>query len=177
MRHAVLLLSALLVAFSASADDDGIAPASWQIFESDALAFSVMLPPEPGRVATVRDTWVGKVEELTLESAAEGGEFVVQVRSLPRAARWLVTQNYILEQAIDGILQGGERTALSDEHVIRDGHPGRRIRYEDPERAGWVEDAMVFLVGDRLYFLFAARTHDAESGLPIDAFFESFHIR
>ena len=62
-------------------------------------------------------------------------------------------------------------------HAVLDGYSGRLLRYEDPEREGWVEDALI-LIGrdDLLYFLVAARHSTAEPGLPVEAFFESFHL-
>jgi hypothetical protein len=183
-RFPMLLLCLALAVASARADDldrpDSdlpIALAAWQPVESDSLHFRVLLPPEHERVESIRNTWVGKVRELRLDAEVEGGEFSVQVRELPRAARWLVTRNFILDSAKDGFLEDGRRKQLVYEEITRNGYPGRHLRFEDPEREGWIEDAEIIIADDLLYFLVAARERASESSLPIRAFFDSFQIR
>lgn len=172
-----LALGARADAGSPPADEPPMGLASWQIVESDSPSFRVLLPPNPERVESIRRTWIGRVRELSLEAEVEGGAFTLQVRELPRAARWLVTQSFIFEQVKDAFLMGGKRKELADDEITRDGYPGRLIRYEDPEREGWVGDALIIIADDLLYFLVAARTRVAEPNLPIQAFFESFHVR
>jgi hypothetical protein len=151
---------------------------SWKLFESQDLGFRILLPSEPVRTESVRDTFVGKVKEFRLLAELPGAEFVVQVRELPRATRWFVTDNYILSKVKDGFLAGGERPAISDDAITRDGNPGRYLRYEDPKRGegDWVEDALIFLVENHLYFVVVARNGSAEAALPIEKFFRSFEF-
>ena len=153
-------------------------PPSWELFESEVLRFRIRLPPEPVRTDDVRSTIVGKVKEFQLQADLPGAEFVVQVRELPRATRWFATESFILSQVKDGFLKGGERPELSDDPITRDGYPGRYLRYKDPKRGDgdWVEDALIFLVKNRLYFVVVARNGSAEAGLPIEAFFRSFEL-
>lgn len=178
-RWRVARLAALLILLAGAAPADEIGPAlptSWGLHEAVDLRFRVMLPPNPVRTEKVRETWVGKVSELMLDAAVPGAEFSVHVRNLPRAARWLVTTSYIFSEVKDGLLKGGTRPELSDVPITRDGFPGRHIRFEDPERGDWVEDVLVLLAKDKLYFVVAAREREAGDGLPVAAFFDSFSL-
>ena len=172
-------LAAMLGAWALHAADIPVSvPPSWELFESEGLRFRIWLPPEPVRTEDVRSTFVGDVSEFQLLAKLPGAEFVVQVRELPRATRWFVTDNYILSQVKDGFLEDGERPELSDEPITLAGYSGRYLRYEDPKRGDgdWVEDAQIFLVKNHLYFVVVARNTSAEAGLPIEAFFRSFEL-
>jgi hypothetical protein len=174
----VLLAATLGATASPAADLVPAVPPSWKLFESPALRFRIRLPPEPVRTEEVRSTFVGKVNEFQLLAKLPGAEFVVQVRELPRATRWFVTEKYILSQVMDGFLESGERPEISDEPIMRSGHPGRHIRYEVPKRGDgdWVEDALIFLVENHLYFVVVARKRASEAELPIEAFLRSFEL-
>lgn len=179
MSGILMWLVAMLVALASyGADSAPSIPPSWELFESHALGFRIRLPSEPIRTESVRNTFAGKVKEFHLLAKSPGAEFVVQVRELPRATRWFVTDNYILSEVKDGFLAGGERPEISDEPITRDGYSGRYLRYEDPTRGDgdWVEDALIFLVENRLYFVVVARNGSAEAELPIETFFGSFEF-
>ena len=152
------------------------APPSWQLVVESPFDFQVLMPPGLERVESTRQTWVGKVEELSLESVVEGGKFFVQVRQLPGAARWLVTKSFIFGEVTDALLHDGKRQVLSDEAITMGSYPGRHLRYLDHEREDWVEDAWIYLSRNRIYLVVASRARGADAGLPIGAFFESFRI-
>ena len=175
----LVFLAVLLGALISPADElPPSVPASWELFEAREFRFRIWLPPEPSRTETSRITWAGRVKELELRSGLAGAEFVVQVRELPRATRWLVTQSYIFSQVKEGFLKDGQRPEISDLPITRGGYPGRHIRYRVPEREGgdWIEDALIVLAENRLYFIVVARGGTAEAGLPMEAFFRSFEL-
>jgi len=174
-----LIFAAILVASSShSAELTPRVPSSWKVFESSALRFRIALPSEPTQSEAVRSTLVGKVKEFRLMAEMPGAEFVVQVRELPRAARWFASESFILSEVKDGFLKGGDRPELSDEPITQNGHTGRHLRYQDPQRGDgdWVEDALIFLVKNHLYFVVVARNGSAGPELPIQTFFRSFEL-
>lgn len=176
-RFALATCAAIVFARVPSADDSPPGTlGSWTLLRSEAGRFQARLPAEPIRSEEVRKTWLGRMRELRFHSELPGAEFAVEVHDLPRGARWIVGDEYIFEQAKDGLLRGGARPELGDEKISRSGHEGRRIRYELPERDGWVEEVLIFLGHRRLYLVRAGRARAAEADLPIEAFFQSFEF-
>ncbi len=150
--------------------------ANWPRMNFDGWRCSVRLPANARRVNRVRETWVGEVDELMLDASVDEGHVAMQVRELPPGTRWLVTRNYILQRVEQGILADGNRRKLSSRDVTRNGHRGRRIRYEDLAKEDWIEEAVFILVENRLYFLFASHEDRDRPGVPIDDFFESLDL-
>lgn len=171
---AVLALFAMTMspAKLASAASDG--PGDWIPVRSEEGRFRAEFPHEPEVTTSSRMSWLGRVTigfaELTLDDATFGVTF----HDLPTLAKLLDAQ-WILErvereliESLDASLEHGEETTYQD-------YPARLVRYAFPSREGWREEALLVLVGRRLYIV-SASGHRPDWQRDASRFFAAFAL-
>ena len=142
-----MLLVLLLLAAGATAE----APSDWLAYQDPDHSFVVDLPETPARTRTSQWTVVGRVHTELLVSFREGAEFRVEVHGIPAVARWIVSEQGLLERAAADLLEGEGAQGAVETSEPAGGRPGRRVVYRDA--AGRPGEARFILADGRLYLL------------------------
>jgi hypothetical protein len=79
----------------------------------------------------------------------------VERHDLPVLATLALGDEALLERAARELLAEHGSRATRDEPAGLRTHPGRHLRYEPGDRPGETEDAWLYLLGRRLYVIFA----------------------
>jgi hypothetical protein len=79
----------------------------------------------------------------------------VERHDVPALAPWTLGEDALLERAARELLADAAARSAEAERVQLRGHPGRHLRYEPGKRPGETEDAWLYLLGSRLYVIFA----------------------
>lgn len=159
-----LLLALMLAAGAASAEP----------FVSPDGRFAVAFPAQPDPDRSRRDTWAGRMEEGSYDLDREGLFLRVEFHDVPKMARMLLPPAVLLDLARRGLLADRKAANASSERVSLRGYPGLALRYVPAERPESVEEARLFLVGDRLYVTFARADSDGEPQQAVRRFLASF---
>jgi hypothetical protein len=79
----------------------------------------------------------------------------IERHDLPALATIALADEALLERAARELLAEEGSRATRDEPAGLRSHPGRHLRYEPGDRPGETEDAWLYLLGRRLYVIFA----------------------
>jgi hypothetical protein len=165
-----MLLVLLLLAAGATAD----APPEWLTYRDSDRRFAVALPESPVRTRTSQLTPVGRVHTDLLVSFHEGAEFRVEVHGIPAVARWIVSDQGLLERAADDLLEneGAAYAEASAEPVGQ--RPGRVVVYRDA--SGRPGEARFTLADGRLFVLSVLWALSDRDRAGRERFFDSFRL-
>jgi hypothetical protein len=104
---------------------------------------------------------------------AEGAEFAVEIHDIPRVAKLLLTNHYILERSVKGMLEDiGARELNSTEFSLQ-GEPAREVSFENPDRE-FTGRLLLVLAGRRLYLVTVRHPQSIDPPDSIAPFLERF---
>jgi hypothetical protein len=149
-------------------------PAAAEAFVSPQGRFAVAFPAEPVGERAGRETWAGRMEEGSYEVEGAGLRLRVEFHDVPRMATLVLAAGAILDLAKQGVLDDMKARSASVERASLHGHPGLALRYEPGARPGSIEEARLFLVGERLYVAFARADAPGEAHEIASHFLASF---
>ena len=145
-------------------------------FRSDSGRFRIGFPgmaPVSRNLSTAKFT--ATTNNILHEVTIGETEFAVEIHDIPRIAAMLLTEDFILESAKDGMLEDIEALELSSGEVSRQQHPARRARYEVPER-GLEGELLIVLVKRRLYFVSAHYPTQNKPPVTFSTFLDGFEF-
>ena len=170
-------LSCLVVVnlMSAIFSDNGTAGEP-HTFRSDAGRFSIDFPaPSPSTRTLTGDKFL--FTDYNIRHTVEVGdaEFAVEIHDVPRAADALLPSRYILEKSKAGLLEDMEAREVNSRAIDREGHPGRAVAFEIPERS-LTGNLLIVLAKNRLYLVTVLHPEQEDPPMSYTFFFESFEF-
>jgi hypothetical protein len=143
-------------------------------YRSEAGRFSVDLPAESPSVRELAGSKFSTTSNDVQHAVSVGDtEFAVEIHDVPRVARFLLSGDYILERAVEGMLEDiGGREVDSVEASLQ-GEPAREVRFEIPDRK-LTGELLLVLAGRRLYLVTVQHPESIDPPSAVAPFFESF---
>lgn len=124
-------------------------------FYSAEGAFTARFPETPLYEEKREPTLLGVLRSRIWEVERDALRLAVERHDVPALAPWTLGEDGLLERAARELLADSAARQVEVERVRLRGHPGRHLRYEPGERPGETEDAWLYLLGRRLYVIFA----------------------
>jgi hypothetical protein len=138
-------------------------------------AFRAAFPGPPRRDDEQKRTVLGTLRSRGWELEAPGLWLRIERHDLPALAPLLLGERGLLQRAKRGLLEDAAARDVREEPIELRGHPGLRLRFEPAAHPGEREEARLFVVGRRLYALFARGT-DARQRAAAERFLDSVEI-
>ena len=156
-RAPLLWAACALLATAPIADPSGaeaIAAAA-PPYASPEGGFTAPFPEAPRYEEKREATLLGPLRTRSWEVEREALRLRVERHDLPALATLTLGDQALLERAARELLaEHGDPPARNEPTRLR-AHPGRHLRYEPGDRPGETEDAWLYLLGRRLYVIFA----------------------
>ena len=99
----------------------------------------------------------------------------MELHDIPKAAAWLLTDEFVLKQAAKGMLDDIGGRELQAQSASRQDQPARRVSFELPDREAR-GDVLLVLVDRRLYLVSAHHPVEQDPPVTFARFLESFRF-
>lgn len=150
--------------------------ASWKEFTSEEGRFSILLPRTPRQTTETVDTPVGEVDEHTFTTIHGNITYIVSYSDYPQDLTTGDTRA-VLNALRDSAVTDFNGKLLNERSISLNGHPGRELEIQVSDDSGTVIAKLhVFLVGNRLYYLYTIVSEEHASSPSIDKFLNSFKL-
>lgn len=145
------------------------------LFHSAEGGFAARFPGVPLQDEAHRTTLLGALR--TRGWQVERGALLTRVarHDVPALGLVVLGAEALLERAVRDLLEETRARDPRAEPASYRGHPGRHLRYEPGDRPGEIEDAWLYLLGRRLYIVFA-RSGDPETAAAAARFAASVEL-
>lgn len=143
-------------------------------YRSESGRFSVDFRGKPPAIRELTGSKFSTTDnDVNYAVVADGVEFSVEIHDIPRFAKVLLTDHYILDQSVSGKLEDvGAREVTAAETTFQ-GEPARDVVFEAPDRA-FVGRMFLILAGHRLYLVGVLHSPSLDPQVASARFFESF---
>jgi len=131
------------------------APAATASFRSAEGAFAAPFPEAPRYEEAEESTLLGRLRTRSWEVERGALRLRVERHDVPSLALLVLGADTLLGRAALELLEDLAARDPHEEPASLRGHPGRHLRYEPGDRPGETEDAWLYLLGRRLYVVFA----------------------
>ncbi len=165
-----MLLLLLLLASGAAAEPSH----EWLTFRDPDAGFVIDLPESPVRTRSSQLTPAGRVHTDLIVAFLQQTEFRVEVHGIPAVARWIVSEQGLLQRAARDLLSDEGATNAEQSSVQAGEHAARRVVYRDA--AGRPGEALLILADGRLYLLSILWPLDDRERAGRERFFDSFAL-
>lgn len=165
----ILILSTLILSAC------GQKTADWRDFNSTDGKFSVRMPGDPKEETNTIETDSGEITIHLFGVPIGNSDYIVAYSDYPEELVNSKGSTGILESARDGAIGNTKGKLISGEPVELNGFPGLKLVVESPDGTG-IAQAMIFLVGNRLYQVFVAAEKDTAYSEENLAFLDSFQF-
>ena len=168
-----LLVAASAVSMMAAA---GTAELEWLRFRSERGRFAVQLPGHPEEIRDTRATLGGIVHWSEYRAKRGATELRVEHHDLPWLAKLLLSSDALLKRAKNGLVSEENGHELSSSVVSLQGHPAREVSFRVPAEPDLSGDALLVLVGSRLYVVVALGPQAERDDSARERFLRSFEV-
>jgi len=172
----ILAVLCVLHETAAFAGDASPVSAVWETYRSPDGRFSVRFPGRPRIIPLSRATIMGTIHGSRHRVEFGDAQVSVSLMDLPAIATFILPASSILDQARSGIVEEGDGRLDATHDLLHQGYPARAFRYETSEPAVRFEEALLVLVGSRLYIVIASRPSPARTDGSFDDLFLSFEV-
>jgi hypothetical protein len=124
-------------------------------FHSSEGGFTAPFPEAPRYEEKRESTLLGVLRTRSWEVERGALRLRIERHDVPALATVTLGDEALLERAARELLADLGARAARDEPARLRTHPGRHLRYEPGDRPGETEDAWLYLLGRRLYVIFA----------------------
>ena len=169
----LLLAAALALSMTAAAASPEL---EWIPFRSERGRFAVELPGSPEEIRDTRATLGGTVRRTEYLARRGATELRVEHHDLPWLATFLLTSDALLERSKNGLVSEEHGLELSSAGVLVQGYPAREVSFRVPAGQDLAGDALLVLVGRRLYVLVSLGPQAQRDATTLDRFFRSFEV-
>jgi hypothetical protein len=169
----LFLVAASAVSMMAAA---GAAELKWLRFRSEWGRFAVQLPESPEEIRNTRITLGGTVRWTEYLARRGATEFRVEHHDLPWLANFLLSSDALLKRAKNGLVEEEHGYELSGAVVSVQGYPAREVSFRVPAEQDLGGDALLVLVGSRLYVVVALGPQAERDASARERFFRSFEV-
>jgi hypothetical protein len=157
--------------------DELTGKASWKEFTSQEGRFSILLPRTPRQTTETVDTPVGEIDEHTFTTIHGNITYIVSYGDYPQNALSAGNPQAILDSFGDGAVTSIEGKLLSKRSISLDGYLGRELKIkiaDDSDTA--IAQIRIYLVGNRLYYIYTLAPEERASSPSVDEFLDSFKL-
>lgn len=145
-------------------------------FHSESGRFRIAFPgPDPHTRQMSEEKFQLTTNNVQHHVEVDRTRFAVELHDIPRAAAMFLTDDFVLEQAKQGMLDDMGGQELTSNTVERQSHPARRVEFEIPE-SGLRGDLLLVLAKRRLYLVTSLYPKHDEPPIPFNAYAESFEF-
>jgi hypothetical protein len=144
-------------------------------FKSPDNSFTVMLPKDVKEEKQAVNTQLGPIEFVSYNAKAKHQEFSIAYSDYPDSFVTATDPQILLDGSRDGALANIQGRLLSETIIDMNGHPGRELRIEGPQKL--ILKSRLYLVGNRLYQVMAVSKPDHSFDKKIEEVFLSFKIQ
>ena len=148
----------------------------WLHFRSERGRFTVQLPGSPEEVRGRRATLGGFVHWSEYVAKRGATELRVEHHDLPWLATFLLSSDALVKRAKDGLVAEEHGHELSSALVSVQGYPAREVSFRVRAEQGLAGDALLVLVGRRLYVLVTLGPQAERDVSARGRFFRSFEV-
>jgi hypothetical protein len=168
-----LLVAASAVSMAVVA---GAAELEWLHFRSERGRFAVQLPESPEEIPDTRITLGGTVRWTEYRAGLGATEFRVEHHDLPWLAKFLLSGDSLLKRAKNGLVEEEHGHELSSAVVSVQGYPACEVSFRVLAEQDLGGDALLVLVGSRLYVVVALGPQVERDDSARERFFRSFEV-
>lgn len=143
-------------------------------FKSPDNSFIVMLPKDVKEEKQSINTQLGPIELVSYYAKAKHQEFTIAYSDYPDSFITARDPNVLLDGSRDGAVKNIQGTLLSETIIDMNGHPGRELRIEGPQKI--IMKSRIYLVGKRLYQIMTISKPDHSFDKKIEEVLSSFKI-
>jgi len=152
------------------------ADAQWLRFRSERGRFTVQLPGIPEETRDRRATLGGAVHWSEYRARRGATEFRVEHHDLPWLAQFLLSTDALLRRAKDGLVEEEHGHELNSAVTSVQGYLAREVSFQVRAEQDLAGDALLVLVGRRLYVVVALGPQAERDASALDRFFRSFEV-
>jgi hypothetical protein len=167
----VALFGALLVAFSARADDS-----VWRELHSRSAGLRAEVPAEPQLEYEEEMTLVGKVAHHHYIVEHPDARFDLERLDLPAVAVLFLSSRRLLERSKDGYVEELDVLVDGVEEIEIQGHPGLRLLFRHRAAGSVQAETRFILAGRYLYMVGAGPRFPEVRATMVERVFSSFRI-
>lgn len=150
---------------------------NWKEFSSEEGRFSVLLPRTPRQTTETVDAPSGEIDEHTFTTIYGDTTYVVSYSDYPQSLTSGDTRA-VLDALRDSAVTGFSGKLLSERSISLNGHPGRELEIQVSDDSGTViAQLRIFLVRNRLYYLYTIIPEERSSSPSVDKFLNSFKLK
>jgi hypothetical protein len=148
----------------------------WKEFTSDEGRFSVLLPRTPRQTTETVDAPAGEIDEHTFTTIYGSITYVVSYSDYPQNLTTGDTRA-VLDSLRDSAVTSFNGKLLSERSISLNGHPGRELKIQVSDDAGTaIARFRIFLVRNRLYYLYTLAPEERSPSPSVDKFLNSFKL-
>jgi hypothetical protein len=136
----------------------------------------VQLPGSPEEIRDTRATLGGTVRWTEYRARRGATELRVEHHDLPWLATLLLSGDALLKRAKNGLVEEEHGLELSSAGVSVQGYPAREVSFRVRAEQDLTGDALLVLVGRRLYVLVSLGPRAQRDASALDRFFRSFEV-
>jgi hypothetical protein len=144
------------------------------VYRSEEGRFTVDLPVGSPSVRELSGSKLSMTDNNVLHSVvADGAEFAVETHDIPRVAKFMLTNRYILDRSVEGMLEDIGAREIDSTEVSFQGQPAREVEFEDSNQE-FTGRLLLVLADRRLYMVTVQHPLSVDPPLFVAPFFESF---
>jgi hypothetical protein len=151
--------------------------AGWKEFTSGEGRFSILLPRTPRQTTETVDTPVGEIDEHSFTVIHGNITYIVSYSDYPQNVLSTGDPQAILDSFSDSAVTSIEGRLLSERSISLNGYLGRELKIkiaDDPDTT--IAQIRIYLVGNRLYYIYTLAPEDRASSPSVDRFLNSFKL-
>jgi hypothetical protein len=148
----------------------------WKEFSSEEGRFSILIPRIPIQTTETSETNVGEIDQHVFTTIHESITYVVSYSKYPQD---LTTGNpqAVLTELRNSAITGFDGQLVSERSISLNGHPGRELEIKvSDDTSTIIARVRIFLVRNRLYYLYTITPEDLSPSPNIDKFMDSFRL-
>lgn len=145
-------------------------------FRSESGRFLIGFPGgAPQRVDLSAEKFTLTTNNVQHLTRVDDARFAVEMHDIPRAASMFLSDEFVIEQAVRGMLDDMGGRELRSDPTERQNQPARRVAFELPD-SGMRGDLLLVLAKRRLYLVTTVYPAQSEPPVPFDRYVDSFEF-
>lgn len=148
----------------------------WKEFTSEEGRFSILMPRTPRQTVETVDTPVGEIDEYAFTVIHGNITYIARYSDYPRNVLTNDPQA-ILDAFRNSAVASVEGKLLDERSISIDGYLGRELKIKIADDADTaIVQIRIYLVGNRLYYIYTLAPEERASSPSVDKFLDSFKL-
>ena len=151
--------------------------AGWREFAPEEGRFSILVPRTPRKTTETTETQIGTIDTHLFIVTHGDFTYLMVYNDFPRRLISSSDSRVMLDGARDGAVESLSGRLLSEHSISINGYPGRelRIKVSDGPYTS-IAQVRIYLVGNRLYQIYAIAPETRASSPDMTKFLDSFKL-